>query len=310
LYLLYGALIGIGMSGAWVPILSTVARWFDKRRGMVTGITVSGMGLGTMIIPVVVSQLIAAYGWRTSYIIVGIVALLLIVSVSQLLKRDPGQIGQLAYGEEKTVDSTNPEVIGFSLWEAIQTRQLWMLYVMYFSFLFCVGTIAVHVVIHAIGLGMSATAAASILTIYGGGSIFGRIILGITSDKIGSRPASIASFVLISASLLLLAVTKDVWMLYLVAVIFGFGYGGFTTLMSLIPAELFGLRSLGVILGFIIFGAEIGEAVGPVLAGRIFDITSSYQLAFLISAAVAIVGTLMTLLVRPIHRESTVQAGK
>ncbi|MFC2047223.1 MFS transporter, partial [Chloroflexota bacterium] len=168
LYLLHGALIGIGMSGAWVPLLSTITRWFVRRRGMVTGITVSGLSLGIMIMPPIVSQLIAAYGWRTSYIIVGIFALLLIVSVSQVLKRDPGQIGQLAYGEEKAgAESSNLDVRGFSLWEAIHTRQLWMLYIMYFSFLFCVGTIAVHVVIHATGLGMPATTAASILTTYG-----------------------------------------------------------------------------------------------------------------------------------------------
>ena len=92
-------------------------------------------------------------------------------------------------------------------------------------------------------------------------------------------------------------------MLYPVAVIFGLGYGGFTALMSPMPAELFGLRSHGVILGFIMFGAEIGEAAGPVIAGRIFDITSSYQVAFLIATAVAISGTIMTLLVKPIHRE-------
>ena len=90
-------------------------------------------------------------------------------------------------------------------------------------------------------------------------------------------------------------------MLYLIAIIFGFGYGGFTALMSPMPAELFGLRSHGVILGFIMFGAEIGEAIGPVLAGLIFDITSSYQLAFLLSASVAIIGTIMTVFLKPIR---------
>ncbi|MFC2046818.1 MFS transporter, partial [Chloroflexota bacterium] len=138
------------------------------------------------------------------------------------------------------------------------------------------------------------------------GSIFGRLIIGSASDRIGNRLASITSFILMSVALLWLVVAEEGWMLYPIAAVFGFGYGGFTALMSLIPAELFGLRSLGVILGFIIFGAEIGEAIGPVLAGRIFDITSSYQLAFLISAAVVIIGTIMSLLVRPIHREDLI----
>ena len=307
LYLLYGALIGIGMSGAWVPLLSTIAHWFVRRRGMVTGITVSGLSLGIMIIPPIVSQLIAAYGWRTAYVVTGIIALLLIVSASQLLKRDPSQIGQLAYGEEKVaLENSKLEIKGFSLQEAIHTQQLWMLYIMYFSFLFCVGTIAVHMVIHATGLGLSRTGAASILTVYGGGSIFGRLTVGTASDKIGTRRASTTSLILMSAALLWLTTAQDAWMLYPIAAIFGFGYGGFTALMSLMPAELFGLRSLGVILGFILFGAEIGEAIGPVLAGHIFDITNSYQMAFLISTAVALTGTIMTLLVKPIHQEDLI----
>ena len=96
-------------------------------------------------------------------------------------------------------------------------------------------------------------------------------------------------------------------MLYLLVAIFGFSFSGLDTLMSPIVAELFGLTSHGVIFGVIIFSIAIGGAIGPVLAGHIFDITSSYQLAFLTCAGAAIMGTMMTLLLKPIHRESLVQ---
>ena len=101
LYLFYGVIIAMGTSGGYVPLVSTVARWFVKRRGLVTGIVISGIGLGTMVVPPIAAQLISSYGWRTSYIIVGIAALVLIILAAQFLKRDPSQVGQLPYGGVK-----------------------------------------------------------------------------------------------------------------------------------------------------------------------------------------------------------------
>ena len=89
-------------------------------------------------------------------------------------------------------------------------------------------------------------------------------------------------------------------MLYSFAIIFGFAYGGLVALMSLVVAELFGLSSHGVILGSVVFISAIGEAIGPVLAGAIFDIIRSYGPAFLVCAVVSIIGLVLTLLLRPI----------
>jgi MFS family permease len=304
LYLFYGVLIGIGMSAAILPLVSTVARWFAKRRGLMTGIVVSGIGLGTIIMPPVASRLISIYGWQTSYIIVGIIALVLIISAAQFLRRDPGQIGQLPYGENEVKEpGSNLEATGFTLQQAIHTRQLWMNCAIFLCFGLGVQTIIVHIVIHATGLGISAIIAANILAVIGGSSIIGRITLGSASDRIGSKLAIMIGSLLMSAALLWLPLAKEVWMLYLFAVVFGFAYGGMVPLGSLSIAELFGLHSHGVILGIQSFILTIGGAIGPVLAGRIFDITGSYYLAFLISATLSVLATLLTTLLRPISKE-------
>jgi MFS family permease len=73
-------------------------------------------------------------------------------------------------------------------------------------------------------------------------------------------------------------------------------------MMSLLPAELFGLRSQGVILGIIIFASTIGGSIGPVVAGRIFDITGSYQIAFMICVTVTIAGLILAIFIRPVYR--------
>src|SRR4030067_145931 len=98
LYLYYGVIVGVGMGGGIAPSLSTVARWFVKRRGLMTGMTIAGTGTGTLLMPLIASWLISTYNWRTSFTIIGIAVFILIVGLAQLLIRDPGRKGLLPYG--------------------------------------------------------------------------------------------------------------------------------------------------------------------------------------------------------------------
>ncbi len=303
LYLFYGVIIGIGMSGSWVPLVSTVARWFVKRRGLMTGVASAGIGAGIMIMPPLATWLISNYDWRTSYTILGIIALEFIILAAQFLKRDPGQVGQLPYGENEVKEQgLSLEARELSFREAIRTRQLGTLFAIYFSYGFWLNSIMVHAVPHATDLGISATSAANILAIIGGGSIGGKMIMGSAGDRIGNMKAFIVSFILVSVALFWLLVAKEVWMLYLFAIVFAFGYAGVATLGSPIVAELFGLGSHGAILGAIVFVYTIGGAVGPIVTGLIFDIIGSYQVAFLACAALAVIGLVLASLLRPTSR--------
>jgi MFS family permease len=100
LYLFLGVIVGIGMSGVWVPQLSTVARWFVKRRTLMTGIVIAGAGIGQLIGPPVITRLISIYDWRLTFIILGGVVLVAMVLAAQFLKRDPVHMGQRPYGED------------------------------------------------------------------------------------------------------------------------------------------------------------------------------------------------------------------
>jgi len=298
-YLFYGVIMAIGLSGAYVPLLATVSRWFVERRGMMTGIVLAGIGAGTMIMPPLATWFISSYGWRASYIIIGIIALVLIISAAQFLRRDPGQIGQLPYGAgEVNEQESDWEGRGFYLREAMYTRQFWILFIAAFCFAFLIFTIIVHIVPHAIGLGISAASAANVLAIMGMLSIGGRVIMGGAGDRIGYKQALIICLGLMSVALFWLIIAKELWMLYLLAAIFGFTSGGSEALFIPMMAKLFGLRSLGVIFGVNAFGFMIGGAIGPVLAGHIFDITGSYQLAFLVGAVVGIIGLIVLLFLK------------
>jgi len=302
-YLLYGVIIGIGLGGLWVPPVSIVVRWFSKRRNMMTGIAVAGTGIGGLITPLIATWLISTYTWRLSYVILGSVVLVLVVLSAQFLKRDPAQVGQLPYGENgREVHGLQLGDNGLSFREAIYTKQLWLVSGLFFCFGFCVFIIMVHLVPHAIELGIPAASAANILAIIGGVSIAGKTIMGAATDRIGTRTGIIIGFILVFATLVWLVIVRELWMLYLFAIIFAFGYATMVALMSPIIAELFGIRSVGILLGIVNFAATIGCAVGPVLAGWLFDISGSYQLAFLLCAAVSLIGLIITLFIRPIHR--------
>ena len=303
LYLFWGVMVGIGISAADVIPLSTIARWFVKKRGMMSGITKVGAGLGILTIPLLASGLISTYGWRTSFTVIGSVVLVLSITAAQFLRRDPGQMGLLPDGEEHvTTDSLHLAEEGLPLREAIHTRQFWTICAIFLAVIFCAQTILVHIVPHAVDLSISAINAAGIIATIGGASMVGRLVMGYADDRIGSKRAMIICFLILVAALLWLQWAKELWMLHLFGAVYGFSHGGFFALVSPLVAGLFGTHSQGVILGATLFSGTVGGAIGPVLAGRIFDITSSYQLAFLICIAVGIVGLILALLLRPISK--------
>ena len=305
LYLLYVVMVGVGMGGIYAPQMSTVARWFVGRRSIMTGMVAAGGGIGGIIMPPIINWLIATFDWRNSYIILGAVILVSMILAAQFLRLDPAKMGQEPYGENRGVEQRlNSVTNGFSLKEAIYTIQFWIVVAILFCWAFCVVTITVHIVPHATDMGISAATAANILAVTGVGILIGVTVLGGIADRIGNRQAYIICFILISIALFWLLVAREAWMLYVITAIIGFGGGG-VTLASPIVADLFGMRSHGLILGACIFCQTIGSAVGPFIAGYIFDVSSSYQLAFLLLVAFSIVGLILAVTLRPIKRQGT-----
>jgi len=211
-------------------------------------------------------------------------------------------MGQLPYGGEARIDGSVPEVSGFSFREAIQTRQFWMIFATYI----CFGTsqmgVMIHIVPHATDLGITPIAAANIMIVIGGFSVAGRIILGSIADRIGNKKTLIIGLSLMTLSLLLLQFANELWMLYLLAGIFGFSYGGEVALLSPIVAELFGLGALGAILGMATFAFAVGCAIGPIFAGSIFDVTGSYYSAFLVFMILIAIGVVLVSLIKPTRK--------
>ncbi len=304
LYLFYGVVIGIGLGGIYIPLTSTAARWFTAKRNIMTGIILAGMGAGTLVMPPLINQLIAAYGWRQSCIIMGIVILVVVVLAAQFLKRDPSKMGLLPYGEKErlnNIPAINTE--GLSPGEAVRTRQFWQAAVMFLCAACCVFAIMVHIAPYATDIGISTTTAASFIAAIGGASVIGKVMFGSIADRIGNRGVYIICFILMSVSLLWSMLIRDIWAFYLFAIAFGLAYGGCSVSMSPTIATLFGVRAHGLISGLANNGFTIGATIGPTMIGYIFDVTGGYRIAFLVCAAIAVIGLIVTLLLKPAGTE-------
>jgi OFA family oxalate/formate antiporter-like MFS transporter len=312
-YLVWGLVVGVGWGSCLIPVISTIPRWFEEKRGLATGIAVSGIGIGGIIWPLLAQWLISAYGWQRAFFILGLIIFAIIIPLAQFMKHSPERTGVKAYGEAGTVIDEQSSALngGFSFNQVIRTSRFWMLGLLHFCFLFSVHVLIVHIVPYAVRIGFSAAVAASILSVIAGSSVFGRLAIGFVSDKIGGRLAMSACLIIATLALIWLQFAQEAWMLYIFAVVFGLAWGGMVPLGTVVTAGLFGLKSLGAILGSILLIGTMGGGVGTPLAGTIFDITESYSLAFSICAALGALAIIFSvILIRYKVKGSGVQVYK
>jgi len=298
IYLIWGLLVGIAFSSVTIPIMSTVPRWFVTNRGKAQGFTWAGGSMGHAIWPTFTQWIISSYGWRQAYITVGFIYLLIMPLIAYFMKHSPQRIGLRPYGEKEITDAQPPPSAreGLSFKQAIRTGSFWNFGLTLFFSSFCVQVIFVHVVSHAIDIGIPAMIAASILSIIAIIASIGRFSVGFLSDKVGPRMVFTSGLSMLTLAIVLLLFAKEVWMFYMFAAFFGIAWGYFGPTLALVTAELFGLKYLGTIIATILFLGTMGGAIGAPLAGRIFDITGSYSLAFKILAMLGVLAVALSLI--------------
>ncbi len=301
LYVFYGIIFGIGLSAIDIIALTTTARWFSHSRGVMTGLVKVGTGAGQFLIPFLASILIAAYGWRQAYLNIGAVVMVILFAVAQTLKRDP-EVGNSPETSDIKPRLKSPYIQdnNLSAKDAIRTVQLWIICGVNVLLVFCLLIILVHIVPHAIDLGLSTTQAAGVLSTIGAVSIVGRLTTGVAIDRIGSKPLMVVSLLILITALLWLQVSNSLWMIYLFACIYGVAHGAFFTAISPLVAEVFGITSHGAIFGIVVFFGTAGGAIGPIVAGQMFDITGTYTMAFIMITLISVVGLGLILFLKPI----------
>jgi MFS transporter, OFA family, oxalate/formate antiporter len=300
LYLYYGVLVAAGTSAMYVPIVSMIARWFDKRRSLMSGIGIAGIGFGIAIFPPIFSTLILDFDWRVPFLILGIAVIILIILLSLLLRNEARSFVPSSSPIASRAGLAPPRV-GLTFNQITRTPQYWMIFIAWVLYGLFYYSAMVHIVPYATDIGTSAVRAAAILSIIGIVGTAGRILLGFVGDKLGNRRTVYFSFAVMGLAFLGLALVRDSSMLYVFALVFGclFGIG---VLLVPIVTEYFGFQQLGIISGTIVFANSLGGAIGPPVAGAIFDVSESYQIAFLVCGVLGLVAGLIVFLLKPIKR--------
>jgi MFS family permease len=271
-YLTYGVGVGIGVACGYVPMVAVVGGWFDRRRSAALGIAVAGIGLGTVVVVPVAAALIDAHGWRTTYVTFAAGSTALLLLAAALAERPP-----------RVVTAAG----ALSLRQAVRTRAFVSLYGSSLLLSLALFQVFVYLPDFAEDEGASTVSAAALVSVVGGASIVGRLVLGPVADRIGRIRTYRACFAVMGASFGIWLVAPSYPWLVVFALVLGGSYGGFIALSPAVAAEVFGVTNLGRLVGVLYTGAGVGALVGPPLAGLLID-ASGYRWAIAASMVAAV----------------------
>ncbi len=303
LFITYSLLLALGTGPIYVVPMSAVSRWFDKKRGLAMGLSSMGIGLGTMVMAPFATYLITNYNWHTAYLVIGLIACVIVVPLSRLLKKDPAEIDALPDGAGRThgtlpAGGVTMAPVQSSLLSIIRNRNYWLIAFIHFFFAACVFFVFSHLVPHITDIGFAPIEAALVITLLGAASIPGRVFMGIASDRIGRKTASITCTLFMAVAIYWLVWTRDLWGLYLFAVVYGFFYSGFGPSTAALISDSFDLGNIGTVFGLLEVGIGLGAATGAAFGGYIFDTSDSYEVMFLLITLALLVAAILFTLVR------------
>ena len=303
LFLTYSLLLSMGTGAMATVMMSTVSRWFDKKRGLAIGIAGSGSGWGQVFMAPFATYLISNFNWRIALIIIGLITSLIVTPSSRLVKKEPREIDAIPDGAKSETQKNISEQIqsspeDLSLLQALKTRSFWLITFVWGAYSFCLFFLLTHLIPHITDIGFTAIEAALVMSLIGGANIGGKVIFGIATDRMGKKPIAIISLLFLAGAFVWLLWARQLWMLYGVALACGLSWGGFSTSTVALVGDTFGVAKSGAIFGALEIGFGLGAALGPAIAGYIFDIHSSYSLAFLIAAVITFLMPFVILFIR------------
>ena len=284
-YAAYGIGVGLGVGCAYVPAVGAVQRWFVRRRGFASGLAVSGIGVGTLVMPPLATLLIDMLGWRGAYLALGAFAAVIGGGMALLLENDPHARGLGPDGDPPRPGAASAPAPGASVGKAIRSRRFIALYAACLICSFGVFVPFVHLVPYARDHGLPATSAVLLLGVIGVGSTAGRFFLGGLADRLGRQTSLLLMFIGMAVALVIWLISTSVWPLAAFAFVYGVFYGGWVAVLPAVVMDYFGGRNVSGIIGILYTSVAFGTLIGPSAAGFAFDLTHTYTLPILASAA-------------------------
>ncbi len=281
-YITFGVGAGIAAACAYIPMVAHVGGWFEKSRATAVGISVAGIGVGTLVMNPLSASLIDQYGWRSTYRIFGVVGPLILLAGTLMMARAPGEAGAAPSRIREAFTSST-------------FRLLWLAALCYATALFIPFVFAVP---YAKERGISPVAAATLVGLLGGSSVLSRIGFSWLTNKFGIFRIFRFGFVLSPIAFVTwLFAGSSFTALAIFMLIMGIGYGSFVAVSPLVLADLFGVVGLGSLMGFFYTACGLGGLIGPPMAGRMIDVYGGYTMSIYVALGLGIISFLLLTLI-------------
>lgn len=306
MYAFFARLVsGLGNGGSYVPIMALPAAWFAMRkRGLATGIVSGGIGAGLCISGNLLPPVILAFGkdgWRYAWFLLGVIVFVFAFACYAFLRDNPKEKGLSIYGGEEE-QKTGPKVTLFSAFkDIVVVPEIWKLGCVYFMYGFSYIIFLTFFVAYLTKeMQVPPKTAGGLIfgLILGISSIFCGVIYGWISDVVGRRYGSMIAYLTLALSYAVCALWRDYPGFYVSAFIFGIAAFSIPTIMAAASGDAVGGRLAPAGLGFITLFFGIGQALGPWIGGLIKDATGTFTYAFVLSAAVSLLGALGSLILK------------
>lgn len=297
-YLYFGLGGGICIGSTYAPVSAIVSKWFRERRALALGTALMGISVGQMVLSPVASRIVEGSGWRTAYVVLGVAIFVCALPALFILGRRPPDVpaperakGQAGEPVAPAGGPAAPAAQGMTTREAARTAPFWMMMITGVAIAASFYIMAAHIVPAATDAGIAPTAAALILTV---GSLAGfpGTVGGAwwLTETLGHKRALIVLCAGQALALFLFVFASSLWAFYVVAALLGFTFSASTPVRQAMAPPLFGLRSIGAVLGLAYLSWSVGALIGPFLAGLIYDLTGSYDLAFVLGGVLLVLG--------------------
>jgi MFS family permease len=298
-YIFFGVMVPVGTALCGWPIISpALMNWFATQRGLVMGIGQAGSGL-SFVYGLMAEHLILQLGWRSAYLALAVIVASVLLPLHYFIFHyHPKSKGLKAYGSEecKPEEAAKESVLlkNWTLPQMLRTYQLWLLVLYFFLFwgITCFLVLA-HQIKYAEDAGYSGVFAVSVFALFGVAMLSGQLS-GVISDRIGREKtmflSSAAALIGLSA-LIAVRDTSQPWLLYIYAITFGYGAGLSTVVLFAGAADIFYGTHFGTASGMLLTGMGLGGAIGPWLGGYLYDITGSYDHAFILCIVCIVLGS-------------------
>ena len=310
------SLITVGDSFmGYIVINLAIAHWFSRKRGRALALTSMGIGFAKVGMPVLAASLIVWLGWRQTWLVFGIVTLVLVVGPALLIvRRSPEEMGLRPDGALSPASKDEPtrSVKNLSMtqqaarddveWtrnQALHTQAFWLLVITFGISSIGVTGLNLHVFPYVNDLGHPPVVAATVMSVIASMQLASPIAWGILAERIDTRFAATLRFVVQGIGLGLAIITDNLFCLYAGFFLYGIGLGGNMVLPDILWANYFGRRSLGKVRGLGLLISQTVAASGPPFFGFLFDLTGAYDLSFVLFGVALIISAFLSLLLRP-----------